>query len=70
VFSSLTPPRGKIVNIEDLIDALQHGNVHAAGLILWKRKKILKPHRQNIEDEIYTILRALPNVLITGHQDF
>jgi D-lactate dehydrogenase len=36
------------------------------------RKNILpQPHRQkNIENEMYTILRSLPNVLITGHQGF
>jgi D-lactate dehydrogenase len=25
---------------------------------------------KNIENEMYTILRSLPNVLITGHQGF
>jgi len=65
--------RGKVVNTEDLIDALQHGNVHAAGLDVYgKEKKIFFKNLidKNIEDEIYTILRALPNVLITGHQGF
>ncbi|SDW34205.1 D-lactate dehydrogenase [Flavobacterium degerlachei] len=65
--------RGKIVNTEDLIDALQHGNVHAAGLDAYEGdKKIFLRDLidKNIDDEIYTILRSLPNVLITGHQGF
>lgn len=65
--------RGKIVNTEDLIDALQNGNVYAAGLDAYESdKKIFFRNLidKNIEDEIYTILRSLPNVLITGHQGF
>lgn len=65
--------RGKIVNTEDLIEALQHGIVGAAGLDVYeKEKKIFFQNLidKNIEDEIYTILRSLPNVLITGHQGF
>jgi D-lactate dehydrogenase len=65
--------RGKIVNTEDLIDALQNGNVHAAGLDVYENEKKIFFRNlidKNIEDEIYTILRSLPNVLITGHQGF
>ncbi|MGO4816877.1 NAD(P)-dependent oxidoreductase [Flavobacterium sp. W22_SRS_FP1] len=65
--------RGKIVNTEDLIDALQHGNISAAGLDSYENdKKIFFRNLidKNVGDEIYAILRSLPNVLITGHQGF
>jgi D-lactate dehydrogenase len=65
--------RGKIVNTEDLIDALQHGIISAAGLDAYENdKKIFFRNLidKNVGDEIYTILRSLPNVLITGHQGF
>lgn len=65
--------RGKIINTEDLIEALQHGNVAAAGLDVYENEKKIFFHNlidKNIEDEIYSILRSLPNVLITGHQGF
>lgn len=65
--------RGKVVNTEDLIDALQHGNVRAAGLDVYEKEREIFFKNlidKNIEDEVYTILRALPNVLITGHQGF
>jgi D-lactate dehydrogenase len=65
--------RGKVVNTEDLIDALQHGNVHAAGLDVYEEenKIFFRNHiDKNSEDDTYTILRSLPHVLITGHQGF
>jgi len=65
--------RGKIVNTEDLIDALQRGLISAAGLDAYENdKKIFFRNLidKNVEDEKYTILRSLPNVLITGHQGF
>jgi lactate dehydrogenase-like 2-hydroxyacid dehydrogenase len=38
----------RYVNTEDLIDALQHGNVHAAGLDFYENEKNIfsEPHRQ------------------------
>lgn len=65
--------RGKIVKTEDLIDALQDGNISAAGLDSYENdKKIFFRNLidKNVGDEIYAILRSLPNVLITGHQGF
>jgi D-lactate dehydrogenase len=65
--------RGKIVNTEDLIDALQHGNISAAGLDSYENDKQIFFRNlidKNVGDEIYKILRSLPNVLITGHQGF
>lgn len=65
--------RGKIVNTEDLIVALQDENIAAAGLDVYENEKkiFFRNHiDKKIGDEIYTILRSFPNVLITGHQGF
>jgi D-lactate dehydrogenase len=65
--------RGKIVNTEDLIDALQRGKVSAAGLDVYESEKNIFFRNlidKNIRNETYIILRSLPNVLITGHQGF
>jgi len=65
--------RGKIVNTEDLIEALQDEIVAAAGLDVYEgEKKIFFRNHidKKISDEIYTILRSFPNVLVTGHQGF
>ncbi|MFT5229865.1 MAG: D-lactate dehydrogenase [Urechidicola sp.] len=69
----ISTSRGKIVNTEDLIDALQHGNISAAGLDSYENDKQIFFQNlidKNVGDEIYKILRSLPNVLITGHQGF
>tara|TARA_R110002126_G_scaffold278542_2_gene425145 strand:+ start:68 stop:1045 length:978 start_codon:yes stop_codon:yes gene_type:complete len=65
--------RGMIVNTEDLIEALNNGIVAAAGLDVYEKEKTIffQNHiTEKINDPIYTILRSLPNVLITGHQGF
>lgn len=65
--------RGMIVNTEDLIDALQKGIIGAAGLDVYEKERpvFFQNHiSKTIDDHTYTLLRALPNVLITGHQGF
>jgi D-lactate dehydrogenase len=65
--------RGKIVNTEDLIEALQNETIAAVGLDVYEAEKeiFFQNHiDKKIGDEIYTILRSFPNVLITGHQAF
>jgi D-lactate dehydrogenase len=65
--------RGKIINTEDLIEAIHNGTVAAAGLDVYEkeRKIFFKNHiNETIEDPYYNILRSYPNVLITGHQGF
>ncbi len=65
--------RGMIVNTEDLIDALQKGIIGAAGMDVYEKERAIffQNHiNEKINDHPYTILRALPNVLITGHQGF
>ncbi|WP_367754206.1 2-hydroxyacid dehydrogenase [Flavobacterium sp. WC2430] len=65
--------RGKIVNTEDLIQAINKGIVAAAGLDVYEKERpiFFKNHvNKKNNDHMYTILRSLPNVLITGHQGF
>lgn len=65
--------RGMIVNTEDLIEALNKGIIAGAGLDVYEKERpvFFKNHiSKKINDPVYTILRALPNVLITGHQGF
>ncbi|UFH35242.1 2-hydroxyacid dehydrogenase [Flavobacterium acetivorans] len=65
--------RGMIVNTEDLIEALNTGTVAAAGLDVYEKEKTIFFHNlinKKIEDNIFTILRSHPHVLITGHQGF
>lgn len=65
--------RGMIVNTEDLINALNKGIVAAAGLDVYEKEKTIffQNHiSAKINDNIYTILRSNPNVIITGHQGF
>jgi D-lactate dehydrogenase len=60
------------VNTEDLIDALKMGNIGAAGLDVYEKKRTIffgNHITEKLGDHLYTIL-LLPNVLITGHQGF
>ncbi|TDE01423.1 2-hydroxyacid dehydrogenase [Flavobacterium hiemivividum] len=65
--------RGSVVNTEDLIMALKSGKIGAAGLDVYEKEKNIffgNHMDKKFEDNLYTILRAFPNVLITGHQGF
>ncbi|WP_413998787.1 2-hydroxyacid dehydrogenase [Flavobacterium sp. W1B] len=65
--------RGMIINTEDLIEALNSGTIAAAGLDVYEKEKsifFLNHINKKIEDNLFTILRSQPNVLITGHQGF
>jgi D-lactate dehydrogenase len=65
--------RGGIVNTADLIDALDHGIVGAAGLDVYEHEKPIffnKHKGPKVSDELFEKLRSTSNVLITGHQAF
>ncbi|WP_369764713.1 2-hydroxyacid dehydrogenase [Flavobacterium sp. WC2429] len=65
--------RGMIVNTEDLIEAINKGIISAVGLDVYEKERpiFFKNHiSEKFTDHVYTILRSLPNVLITGHQGF
>jgi D-lactate dehydrogenase len=65
--------RGSLVNTEDLIEMIENKTIAAAGLDVYEKEKqifFINHAHHEIEDHLYTILRSLPNVLITGHQAF
>ncbi|MBA9077522.1 2-hydroxyacid dehydrogenase [Rufibacter quisquiliarum] len=65
--------RGGLINTEDLVEALKSGKVGAAGLDVYEKEKPLffkDLSGQPLHDDLFETLRALPNVLITGHQGF
>ncbi|KAA3437133.1 2-hydroxyacid dehydrogenase [Rufibacter hautae] len=69
----LNTSRGGLVNTADLIQALQNGQVSAAGLDVYENERHLffqDLSDQPLTDELFAQLKALPNVLITGHQAF
>lgn len=65
--------RGPIINTLDLIEALEKGNVGAACLDVYDKEKGLffEDHRNDVlTDPLFARIRAMRNVLITGHQAF
>lgn len=65
--------RGAIVNTNALIESLENSHIGGACLDVYEKEKGLYfiDHRNSVlKDPIYSRLRSLPNVLITGHQAF
>lgn len=65
--------RGGLVNTEDLIVAIENGQMGGVGLDVYEKERdiFFRNHLNNvIVDELFNRLRSLPNVLLTGHQAF
>lgn len=65
--------RGRLIDSEALLDALQQEHVRAAGLDVYEEEtELFYEDRSNtiVRDEVLSLLVSLPNVLITSHQAF
>lgn len=65
--------RGRLIDSEALLDALQQEHVRAAGLDVYEEEtELFYEDRSNtiVKDEVLSLLVSLPNVLITSHQAF
>lgn len=65
--------RGGLIKTSDLITALEDGKVKAAALDVYEKEKGLFFYDytdKTVDDAEFIKLRALPNVIITGHQGF
>lgn len=65
--------RGRLIDSEALLDALQQEQVRAAGLDVYEEEtEIFYEDRSNtiVKDEVLSLLVSMPNVLITSHQAF
>jgi D-lactate dehydrogenase len=65
--------RGGIVHTQDLIEAIENGQIGAAGLDVYENEKgiYFKDLRNTkISDPLFERLRNLPQVLLTAHQAF
>ena len=80
VFRSMKPQsilinlgRGAVVKSMDLLEALEAGEIAAAGMDVYEFEKTIFHHYHGyipVTDMLFQRLRSLPNVLITGHQGF
>ena len=64
---------GKLVNSEDLIEAIDNKTLAAVGLDVYEKEDYIffQDHTETpITDTIFLKLRSYPNVMITGHQGF
>jgi D-lactate dehydrogenase len=64
---------GKLVNTEDLIEAIDHKILSAVGLDVYEMEDSIffQDHTEApITDTLFLKLRSYPNVMITGHQGF
>lgn len=64
---------GKLVNTEDLIEAIDNKTLAAVGLDVYKNENSIffQDHTETpITDTLFLKLRSYPNVMITGHQGF
>ena len=65
--------RGVLVNTPDLLEGLKNGQIGAAGLDVYEFEKKLyfEDHsHEPLADALLSSLKALDNVLLTGHQAF
>jgi D-lactate dehydrogenase len=65
--------RGKLINTQDLIEALKSKKVGAAGLDVYEEEEdyfFEDLSAQGIEDDVLARLLTFPNVLVTSHQAF
>jgi D-3-phosphoglycerate dehydrogenase / 2-oxoglutarate reductase len=63
----LNTSRGKVVNTEDLLDALDSGQVLAAGLDVFDREASSFEHAGHEDDPVWTRLMAHPLVQVSPH---
>jgi D-lactate dehydrogenase len=64
---------GKLVNTEDLIEAIDNRTLAAVGLDVYENENSIffQDHTEApITDTLFLKLRSYPNVMITGHQGF
>lgn len=64
---------GKIINTEDLVEALENKTLSAVGLDVYEKEKpiFFQDHTDApVSDPLFLKLRSFPNVMITGHQGF
>jgi D-lactate dehydrogenase len=64
---------GKLVNTEDLIEAIDSKTLAAVGLDVYEKENSIffQDHTEApIADTLFLKLRSYPNVMITGHQGF
>lgn len=64
---------GKLVNTEDLIEAIDNKTLAAVGLDVYENENSIffQDHTETpIRDTLFLKLRSYPNVMITGHQGF
>ncbi|MFV8466137.1 NAD(P)-dependent oxidoreductase [Flavobacterium sp. LB1P62] len=64
---------GRIVNTENLVEAIENKIVSAVGLDVYEKEKpiFFQNHSDSpVNDPLFLKLRSLPNVMITGHQGF
>lgn len=65
--------RGRLIDSEALLDALQQEHIRAAGLDVYEEEtELFYEDKSNtiIKDEVLALLVSMPNVLITSHQAF
>lgn len=65
--------RGGLLNARDAIDAINTGKIGHLGLDVYEEEEHLffeDKSCQIIQDEIFHLLSAYPNVILTGHQAF
>jgi len=65
--------RGGLINTQDAINGIKNGQIGYLGLDVYEKEKGLffYDHSQDLlQDDIFSRLLTLPNVLITGHQAF
>jgi D-lactate dehydrogenase len=65
--------RGGLVNTQDLLEALDKGQLNYAGLDVYEKEKglfFIDHHGKAVDDPLFLKLRKYPQVLVTPHQAF